>query len=299
MLRATIISLFLALLAPPALAGPFKTDRPIKAVVLGGSVSEYYAGNYGQFLAHGCQNLEVVNRAKAKKGVPALVKRLNKEVIGDRKLMAGTTDGKRWLIWQGGLNSVFSPEMANYHLARLFQQAHDGGFQVMALTLVPWGSHKDARFRGFRGVRTVRQTKQINNFLKRKLSPQRALGRRARNHPHEWMQGELPDITVDVFDSPLRDSGAALRDMAALNKAFSRSRYRRKKARKAAIVAEARAVPRQFMKKKYWAFNHYHPNTAGHRQMALAACAQAPKSWGCDCKRIAAAVFRKGKVRAP
>ncbi len=299
MLRITIVSSLLCLLATSALAGPFKSDRPIKAVVLGGSVSEYYAGNYGQFLHHGCANLEVINRAKAKKGVPALVKRLNKEVLGNRKLMAGTNAGKRWLIFQGGLNSVFSPEMANYHLARLFQRAHDGGFEVMALTLVPWGSLKDSRFRGFDGLRTIRRTRLINHFLERKLSPQRALGRRSRNHPHEWMKGELPDITIDVFNGELRDSRAPLLDAASLNKAFARSRYRRKKARKAALVAEARAVPRQFMKKKYWAFNHYHPNTNGHRHMAMAACAKAPAAWGCDCKRIKNAVFRKGKVRAP
>ncbi len=299
MLRVTIAIFVLCLLVTPALAGPFQSDRPIKAVVLGGSVSEYYAGNYGQFLQHSCKNLEVVNRAKAKKGVPALVKRLKKEVLGDRKLMARTSDGKRWLIFQGGLNSVFSPEMANYHLARLFQQAHDGGFEIMALTLVPWGSDRDSRFRSFDGVRTIRRTRLINDFILRRLSPQRALGRRARNHPHEWMKGELPDISVDVFNGELRDSGVALRNEAALRRAFRHSRYRRKKARKDKIIAEARAVPRQFMKKKYWAFNHYHPNTAGHRHMALAACAQAPADWGCDCRRIAKAVFHKGKVRAP
>jgi len=298
MLRTTIASFCLCFVATPAMGGIFHTDRPIKAVVLGGSVSEYYAGNYGQFLQYGCANLEVVNRAKAKKGVPALVKRLKKEVLGNRKLMAGTTTGKRWLIFKGGLNSVLSPEMANYHLARLFRHAHDGGFEVMALTLVPWGSHKDRRFHGFDGVRNIRRTRLINDFLLRRLSPQRALGRRARNHPHEWMKGELPDITVDVFSGELRDSKAALRSAAPLARAFRHSRYRRRKASRDRLIAEARAVPRQFMKKKYWAFNHYHPNTRGHRQMALAACAKAPTNWGCDCKAIAKAVFRKGKVRA-
>lgn len=299
MWRITLASFVVSAFVAPAMAGPFKTDRPIKAVVLGGSVSEYYAGNYGQFLHHGCKNLAVINRAKAKKGVPALVKRMEKEILGDRKLMAATKAGKRWLIFQGGLNSVFSPEMANYHLARLFQGAHAGGFQVMALTLVPWGSDEDGRFKGFKGLRTVRQTKLINDFLLRRLSPARALGRRASNRPHEWMAGELADIAVDVFDGPLRDKGAALRDKAALTRAFAHSRYRKKKGQRAALIAGARAVPRQFMKRKYWSFNHYHPNADGHRLMAVAACEQAPADWGCDCPRIGRAVFKKGTVRDP
>ncbi|MEK9967710.1 MAG: hypothetical protein VW600_01150, partial [Ferrovibrio sp.] len=47
-----------------ASARPFSDKaRPIKAVVVGGSISMYYAGNYGQFLEHGCKTLEVVNKA--------------------------------------------------------------------------------------------------------------------------------------------------------------------------------------------------------------------------------------------
>ena len=299
MWRILLFSLLLATFASPGLAAPFSTNRPNKAVVLGGSVSEYYAGNYGEYLHHGCKHLEVINRAKAKKGVPALVKRLDKEILGDRALMAATVPSKRWLIFQGGLNSVFSPEMANFHLARLFQRAHEGGLQVMALTLVPWGSDKDSRFHGFDGVRTVRRTARINDFLLRRLAPAQALGRRGRNRPHEWMKGELPDISVDVFDGPLRDEMAALRDEATLARAFERSRYRKRKGQRAALIAEARAVPRQFMQHKYWSFNHYHPNAAGHRLMAVAACKQAPAEWGCDCDRIGRAVFRKGKVSAP
>lgn len=299
MRRTLLILPLLIALAAPALAAPFSTTRSHKAVVLGGSVSEYYAGNYGEFLHHGCKNLEVINRAKAKKGVPALVKRLDQQILGDRALMAGTVASKRWLIFQGGLNSVFSPEMANFHLARLFQRAHDGGLQVMALTLVPWGSAEDGRFKGFDGVHTGRQTARINNFLLGRLSPAEALGRRARNRPHEWMRGELPDIAVNVFDGPLRDKGAALRPEAEIVNAFARSRFRKRKGQRAALIAAARAVPRSFMKRKYWAFNHYHPNTEGHRLMAIAACKQAPAAWGCDCARIERAAFRKGKVRDP
>ena len=299
MVRIFLVSLLLAAFASPAQSAPFSTKRPHKAVVLGGSVSEYYAGNYGQYLHHGCKNLEVINRAKAKKGVPALVKRLDEEILGDRALMAGTVAAKRWLIFQGGLNSVFSPEMANLHLADLFQRAHKGGLRVMALTLVPWGSDDDGRFEGFEGVRNANRTARINNFLLRRLSPAEALGRRARDRPHEWMQGELPDIAVDVFDGPLRDKDAALRDEAELTKAFAHSRYRKRKGQRAALIAAARAVPRHFMQKKYWAFNHYHPNTAGHRLMAVAACKQAPAEWGCDCQRISRAVFSKGKVSDP
>lgn len=287
------------LLSAPAGAGPFKTDRPHKAIVFGGSVSEYYAGNYGQYLEFGCANLEVINRAEQKKGAPALYKKFEREILGNAELMAQLRGKTPWLIFQGGLNSVFSPEMANYHLARLFKRAHDAKFKVMAMTLPPWGADDDHRFDGFDGVRTLRATWLMNDFFLGKLTPDKALGRRARNHPHEWMRGELPTISVNIYDSSMRDSKAPLRSEKAMEAAFGSSRYRKDTANKARLIAEARAVPRYYLKKEYHAFNHYHPNSPGHRIMATEACKRAPAAWGCDCKRIARAVFARGQVRDP
>lgn len=274
----------------------FRTDRAVRVVVIGGSISMYYKGNYGEFLQHGCKNIEVVNHAKVGAGGRALVKRFREVVLDDKKLMKQLAAKEAWVLFQGGLNSVFSPESTNWHLAQLFKLATDSGMQTMALSLTPWGSDKDSRFQGFEGVRFVRATKRINRFLAGKLSPDRALGRRAAKHPHEWMKGEVPQRFVDVFNTDIRDQAAALRPAAPLEKAFARSRYRKKNGNKAALVQEARAVPRNFMKASYSDFDHIHPKSKGHRVMAVAACKKAPASWGCDCAKIGRAKWKKGKV---
>ncbi len=273
----------------------FRTDRPVRVVVMGGSISMYYKGNYGQFLQHACKNIEVVNRAKVGAGGAALVRRFKEAVLKDKRLLKQLHDREAWLLFQGGLNSVFSPEMTNWHLARMFKLAADTGLRTFALTLTPWGREGTKRFDGFEGVRFVRATKKVNKFLLGKLTPDRALGRRASKHPHEWMRGELPELAVDVFNSDLRDKGAALRPEAPLRKKLRRSRYRRAK-NKDAIIAEARAVPRNYMKRSYRDFDHIHPGTRGHKVLAARACTKAPKSWGCDCGKIKRASWKRGKV---
>lgn len=285
------------LLAPAATsAAAFKTKRPIRAVVLGGSISMYYKGNYGQYLEHGCKNLEVINRAKVGAGGPALVKRLHAEILNNKSLMAEFRDAKEsWLLFQGGLNSVWSPWMTNHHLSKVFAAAKAGGFQTFALSLTPWGDDSDKRFRGWEGVWTHRATRKINAYLLGKLQPDAALGRYGKDHPHEWMKGEVPDLAVDLWDIGLRDKDAPLRDQASLEASFGRSRYRKEVKNKTKLVSEARAVPRHFLDKKFRDFDHIHPNSEGHKLMALAACKRAPASWGCDCSRIAKAQW-KGKV---
>ncbi|MCO4763721.1 MAG: SGNH/GDSL hydrolase family protein [Myxococcales bacterium] len=299
LLTSSVLLLVVLMGAQAFAKGPFKDPtRTVKAVIVGGSISMYYRGNYGQFLQHGCKNLEVVNRAKVGAGGPALVKRLRKAVIGDRRLMKQVRGKRPWLLFQGGLNSVYSPEMTNANLAKMFKLAKDNGFQTFALSLTPWGDPSDKRFRGFNGVFYVRATKRINAFLLGKLTPDQALGARAKKHPHEWMKGEVPDRAVDVFHSHLRNSDAALLPAAPLARKFSRSRYRKRKKNKAKLIAEARSVPRNYLKKSYRDFDHIHPNSKGHRLLAARVCAKAPASWGCDCNRIKRAVF-KGHVRDP
>lgn len=290
------------ILAPQAGFGkPFTSKRPVRAVVVGGSISMYYKGNYGEYLEHGCKNLEIVNRAKVGAGGRALVKRLRNAVLGDKDLMDELVGKHKqresWLIFQGGLNSAFSPEMTNSYLAQMFKLAADSGMSTFALTLTPWGKDDNDRFDGWEGLRFVRATKKINAFLQGKLSPDQALGRRGKGHAHEWQKGELPMTTVDVFNSELRDADAPLRDAAPLQKSFAKSRFRKQKAKRDALVQEAREVPRHFMKKSYQDFDHIHPKNIGHRLMATLACRKAPKSWGCDCDKIARATWHKGKVR--
>jgi hypothetical protein len=274
----------------------FVKNKPVRVVVGGGSISMYFKGNYGQFLAHGCKNIEVVNRAKVGAGGRALVKRLRNAVLGDRKLMKQLAAKESWLLFQGGLNSVFSPETTNHYLAQMFKLASDSGIRTIALSLTPWGRNGTARFDGFEGVRFVRATKRVNAFLAGQLTPDRALGRRAKKHAHEWLKGERPEIYVDVFNSALRDKGAKLRDAKPLQRGFARSRYRRQKANKAKLVREAQQVPRNYMKKRFQSFDHIHPRSEGHRLMAELVCAKAPKSWGCDCAKIKRSKWHKSKV---
>ena len=80
---AGLLAVALLLLTSPALAGDErpgtwrfkKADRPVKAVIVGGSVSAWPRGGYGQFLQAACSRVEVVNRGKAKLGAKALRKR--------------------------------------------------------------------------------------------------------------------------------------------------------------------------------------------------------------------------------
>ncbi|MBP47716.1 MAG: hypothetical protein CMH53_07240 [Myxococcales bacterium] len=297
LVRSILLSTCSGCLVGVAWSTPFKQpDRKVKAVVLGGSLSKYYRGNYGQFLEYGCKNLEVVNRAKVGAGGNKLLKRMRSHVLRDRSLMKAMKGGEKWLIFQGGLNSIYAPESTNANLARLFKLAKDRGFRTMALTLTPWGDDSDKRFRGWEGLFYVRATRLVNRFLLGKLSPDEALGRKAKNRPHSWQRGELPDISVDVYNSPLRDSRAKRRDKAVLTKSFRRSRYKRRTKQFKKLLRQASNVPRGYLKRKYRDFDHIHPNSTGHRILAQIACKKAPSSWGCDCEKIRRSVF-KGRVR--
>ncbi len=276
-------------------AGPWRTARPIKAVVVGGSISMYFGGNFGQYLQFGCKNLEVLNRGKVGAGGSALAAILKEGVIGDSATFAGMKSGNGWILFQGGLNSVGAPESTAYFLAKLFKTAHDAGLQVMALTLTPWGDGNDPRFAEWRGLRLMRATEHVAAFVMGKLSPKLALGARGDAHPETWQPGELPKIGLDLLHSPLRDTDAELRAKSALIQSFPQSQYRRQVDKRAELVAEAQTVPRSFLQAKYRDFDHTHPNSAGHRLIAALACQQAPADWGCDCDAIRHAVW-KGKV---
>lgn len=285
--------------APPetAAASPWKTARPVKAIVIGGSISMYFAGNFGQYLQHGCRNVEVLNRGKVGAGGPALARILADEVLGNPQVMAGFQKGNGWILFQGGLNSVGSPELTIAALAQLFKAAHDGGLKVAALTLTPWGSDKDKRFVGWDGLRTHRATEQVVDFVLGKLTPKQALGRRAAERASEtWLPGELPALAVDLWRSPLRAGKTeSLRDEKALDATFDKSFYGKRPTEKAVLLAAARAVPQWYMDKKYRDFDHIHPNSQGHRLIASLLCQQAPEAWGCDCDVIRRAEW-KGKV---
>lgn len=277
----------------------FRTERPYKAVVVGGSISLYYAGNFGQYLQFGCKDLEVIHRGKVGAGGHVLAQILRDQVIGDKALMKHLADGKGWILFQGGLNSVGSPESTAWQLSRLFLAAHQAGLKVLALSLTPWGSAADPRFEGWKGLRILRATEQVVDFVLGRLTPKQALGKRAADRADDkWLPGELPAIAVDLLQSPLRAGKAAgLRDRAELERTFAASPYKKQAGQKAVLVAAAQAVPQFFMHTKFHDFDHVHPNSAGHRLIAALACQQAPAEWGCDCDAIRRAEW-KGKVVA-
>jgi len=280
-------------------APAFRTRRAERAVVVGGSISTFYGGNFGQFLQFGCKDLEVINRGEVGAGAAKIHQTVRDDLLADDGLLAGDGD-HRWLIVQGGLNSVWMPEATSWWLSRTFAAAHAAGVKVVALSLTPWGSDDDPRFAGYKALRLHRATAHIVEFVMGRLTPQAALGARnaRRSPPDRWSDAERPDVAVDLWNSDLREGDrAALRNRAPLAASFDRSPYRKRKEERDALVAAAAAVPRQYLARRYWSFDHTHPSSAGHRLMAALVCQQAPVAWGCDCDAIRRAVWR-GKIAA-
>lgn len=275
----------------------WRTQRPIKAVVLGGSISMYYAGNFGQFLHYGCRDLEVINRGQVGAGARKILGNLREQVVAEKGF--SVLPGKGWVIVQGGLNSVWAPQSTSWWLSRIFVEAHDAGFQVAALSLSPWGSDDDPRFDGWKGLRLHVATEHVVDFVLGRLKPAEALGRRAGQRTgasDTWESNELPDLAVDLWRSPLKAGNAAkLREAGPLDASYGSGPGAHHPDERKAWIDRARATPRQYLAKTYHDFDHIHPNTAGHRLIAALLCQQAPKEWRCDCDAIRHAQW-KGKV---
>lgn len=279
--------MLLNLLALPALAADapvWRTDRPHKAVVIGGSISKYFAGNFGQFLEHGCSKLEVLNRGEVGAGGAKLLRNLQREVLDKPAVLRPMQGGKGWILFQGGLNSVAQVRGTMQRLAELFSLAHSADLRVLALSLTPWGADSDARFAGWKGLQLHQATAEVSRFLTGKPAADSG-----------FVADQLPDIGIDLWNSELRDAQAPLRAAAPLEASFASSPYRKDTQRKGEWVAAARAVPRHYLAAAYRGFDHTHPGTAGHRLMAALACQQAPAEWQCDCDAIRRARW-KGKV---
>lgn len=267
-------------------------------MVVGGSISRYYAGNFGQFLQHGCSALEVVNLGET--GASAAKMHRNFKVqLDDPQFAEQLPRGHSWLISAGGLNSVWLPHWTARWLSRLNLLAKSRGMGTIGLTLTPWGSEDDPRFAGWKGLRLHRATEQVVDFMLGKLTPAAALGETAAGQA-EWAAGELPDIAVDLWRSDLRaGQEAVLRDRETFAQSFASSPFRRQRDDFDLLVAAAVAVPRQFLAKKFHDFDSTHPNTAGHRLIAALVCQKAPPSWQCDCEKIRRAQWRGGRVASP
>ncbi len=312
MLRRTALALGLALLTPQTAAGVEeaaeaepppswrfrRAQKPVKVIVLAGSIGAYRRDPYAKRLEGMCANIEVKNLSKTGLGAYALKKRFREQVLENRYLRWNVEGQEYWLVFGGGLNSVGMPTSTNHYIRRLFEQAHRRGMSVVGMTVLPWGDDKDKRWRTAEGgLKYRRLTQQVVDFMMKRLTPQQALGRYANKRKVEadapWEPTELPDIAVDLYDSVLRDREAPLRDVAKMREALEKSKTWQRAhrdldevERQAALQSDAQQaaeVPRWYMRQELRAFDHIHPNTKGHRLVAEAMCPVMPASWGCSC----------------
>lgn len=283
--------------------------KPVKAVIIGGSVSAWPSGSYGDWIGGLCPNVEIVNRSEAKLGTQALRQRFEAEVVKNRRLKVADRVGageEIWLIFMAGLNSIGSPEATNIEVVKTFALAHKHGISVMGLSPNPWGAESDRRWKGLDGVSYYEHTLKVVDFFMGRLGPIEALGRFAEGR-QVFEAAEKADIAVDLWDATLRDAEAPLRDREKLQKEAKRSPWlkaRLKGLEPAAAEAEttrlldlAASLPRWYMKAAYLGFDAIHPNAEGHREIARAMCAVAPPSWGCNCSDTDRASWdRKNRV---
>ena len=276
-------------------------DRPIKVVVLAGSIGAWKKQPYAGHLRNMCTQIEVKNLSLVGQGAWALKNYFRYQVLANPripKLHRAPEGTEYWLVFHGGLNSVGRPEGTNRHIRALNMLAHGAGFGVVGFTLTPWGDEADQRrWRGIRGLHYLDATRKVVDFVMGRLSPREALGqyasRRDGGAAAPWLPSELPDVSIDLYDSALRDVEAEPRPIEALETELARDRKWQaahadfdEAARAAALTADARRaaeIPRWYLRKTLRAFDHIHPNADGHRLIAQTACPKLPASWGCRC----------------
>ena len=271
-------------------------DRPVKVVVLAGSIGAWPKQPYAERIQKLCKHVEVKNLSKVGFGAFQLRQRFKQQVL-DRLGELKAPGRELWLVFQGGLNSVGSPTRTNHDIREMFVLAHAKGFKVVGLTLTPWGDETDRRWAGIAGLRFLRSTTQVVDFVLGALSPADALGeftrKRAAGADAAWQADERADVAVDLYRSALRAATAPLRDPAPLEKALAKDRpwqaahkQLAPDARATALQADAALaaeIPRWFLRTELRSFDHIHPNAEGHRLIAEAACPSLPASWGCEC----------------
>ena len=269
-------------------------ERPVKAVVIGGSVAAWPRGGFGQFVEAVCPRVEVVNRGKARLGARKLRERFRKQILRNRRIDPAAHEST-WVIFMGGLNSVGTPKSTNRSVAAILREAHEHGLGTVALSLTPWGSERDRRWRRAAGLRSQDNTRLAVDYLMGRLTPAEAFGP-GRAGDAAFAPGELPDIAVDLYDSELRARDAPLREEERTRGLVARAKPVRaelkalpedqRPARLEARVAQARALPQWYLRAELRAFDHIHPNMEGHRVIARSACPKLPESWGCRCEAI-------------
>ena len=273
-------------------------DRPVKVVILAGSIGAFYTQPYGRLLQEWCVNTEVRNLSRVGEGALQLASRFQHEVLENHNIPIGAPHYELWVLFGGGMNSVGIPQRTNRAVLGVVRRAHQRHVGVVAFTLTPWGTtgDEDDRWAYANAARTLRFTRTVVDFVMGRLSPRGALGDlvsgRGRGEA-DWTEEERPDVAIDLYDSPLRDRDATPWNIDEVRAAIeSDARWRRDTAqlsneeraqrleRDARLVSEA---PRWFLRPEYRSFDHIHPNREGHEVIARTACPQLPESWGCRC----------------
>jgi hypothetical protein len=279
-------------------------DKPVKVVVLAGSIGAYSRQPYAVQLQSLCANVEVRNISQTGLGAWALKQRFEQQVLDNPHLRWDVDGQEHWLVFGGGLNSVGNPRSTNHHMRRLFELAHRRGMKVVGLGLTPWGDDRDKRWRGVAGLKSRRNTQHVVDFTMGRLTPEQALGELAsKRHvaaDDPWDPSELADIGIDLYDSPLRDLEAPLRDLEPMRELLAKSKEWQRAhteldelQRQTKLEVDARElveIPRWYLRKSLRSFDHIHPNEEGHRLMAELMCPSLPESWGCACPSPGAAV---------
>jgi hypothetical protein len=275
-----------------------RADRNVKVVLIAGSIGAWPKQPYAEEIERLCKNVEVKNLSQVGQGAWALKKRFKSQVLGNRRVNLRDESLEYWLVYGGGLNSVGTPKSTNKHMRDLFVMAHGNHFKVVGLSLTPWGDESDRKWRGFEGLGRRRVTQQVVDYTLGRLSPEQAFGEYGRKRPGgveaPWDPSELPDVGIDVYDSPLRDREAAVHDLEETKAVLAKDKKWKAATAKlddaaraaqleldAAVVAE---LPRWFLREDLRSFDHTHPNAEGHRIIAATMCPSLPASWGCACE---------------
>ncbi len=272
-------------------------DRPVKVMVLAGSIGSFQRDPYAKRIEAMCSRIEVRNLSKTGLSAIGLKKQFRHQITKNRYLDLRNEEHEYWLLFGGGLNSVGMPESSNRHVRDIFVRAHRRGIKIVGMTTSPWGAEYDRRrWSGVNGLFTFNNTRSIVDFIMKRSDPATALGRQRLKRPvpdAPWASEEQAEIAVDLYDSALRDADAPRRDLEKMRRRLGKDkRWRRahadlsQDARDAQLEKDAQTaaeIPQWYMKKKYRAFDHTHPNTEGHRVIAETLCPQMPESWGCTC----------------
>lgn len=282
----------------------FRDDsKPVKVVVLAGSIGAYQRNPYHRRIAEVCANVEVKNLSKTGAGAWPLKQHFKKQVLQNKSLDLEADGIEPWLLMGASVNSIGSPRSTNNHMKNTVVLAKMAGMKVVGLSPPPWGSNKDSRFDGLEGLARVKSTRLVTDWMLGTLTAAEALGQHAQSRPAgvdgDWVDLERYDIAVDLYDSPMRDTAATPRDLEKMEGLLAKNRQWAREhadldeeAMATALAADAQLaseVPQWFMRKELHAFDHIHPNEEGHRIIAEVTCPSLPASWGCDCSALSAA----------